>query len=162
MWIILCILIRVTWSWTYIILYFICTIIIAGNIGGEFNLVVWWMSGRFIKFNSSKYSAHGDFADLVYTTWPRPHQDCGSLIQNPPIFKNSENDESARYNSRQYFRQWNIEVFFWYNYMYNNICSRWSWYVYMYIVVVWSVHVQFTHFQGGFMHLLPWENWWKT
>ena len=32
----------------------------AGNIGREFNLVVWRMSGR-----SAKYSANGDFADLI-------------------------------------------------------------------------------------------------
>ena len=32
----------------------------AGNIGREFNLAVWWMSDR-----SAKYSAHGDINDLV-------------------------------------------------------------------------------------------------
>ena len=37
----------------------------AGNIGGEFNLVVWWMSSWSAKFESAKYSANGDFADLV-------------------------------------------------------------------------------------------------
>ena len=37
----------------------------AGNIGGEFNLVVWRMSGWSAKLKSAKYSAHGDFADLI-------------------------------------------------------------------------------------------------
>ena len=37
----------------------------AGNIGGEFNLVVWRMSGRSAKLKSAKYSAPWDFANLV-------------------------------------------------------------------------------------------------
>ena len=37
----------------------------AGNIGGEFNLAIWRMSGRSVKLKSAKYSAHGDFADLA-------------------------------------------------------------------------------------------------
>ena len=37
---------------------------IAGNIGGEFNLAVWRMSGRSAKLNSAKYSADRD-ADLI-------------------------------------------------------------------------------------------------
>ena len=40
----------------------------AGNIGGEFNLAVWWMSGQSTKLKFAKYSAHGDFADLVLYT----------------------------------------------------------------------------------------------
>ena len=37
----------------------------AGNIGGEFNLAVWRMSGWSAKLKFAKYSAHGNFADLV-------------------------------------------------------------------------------------------------
>ena len=37
----------------------------AGNIGGEFNLAVWRMSGRSAKLKSAKYTTHVDFADLV-------------------------------------------------------------------------------------------------
>ena len=41
----------------------------AGNIGGEFNLVVWRMSGQSAKFKSIKYSANGDFAEhILYAT----------------------------------------------------------------------------------------------
>ena len=37
----------------------------AGNIGGEFNLAVWRMSGQSAKLKPSKHFAHGDFDDLV-------------------------------------------------------------------------------------------------
>ena len=47
----------------------------AGNIGREFNLAVWRMSSWSTKLKSAKYSAHGDFADLVLyaaTAVPNP------------------------------------------------------------------------------------------
>ena len=37
----------------------------AGNVGGEINLVVWRMSSLSAKLKSAKYSDHGNFADLV-------------------------------------------------------------------------------------------------
>ena len=67
----------------------------AGNIGREFNLVV-LADERPVRqtFKSAKYSANGDFTNLVlYTTAAVPdpaHADIGLLDllnQNPPILK---------------------------------------------------------------------------
>ena len=73
----------------------------AGNIGGEFNLAVWRISGQSAKLRSAKHSAHGDFDDLVLYA---------RQIKIRQSSKKWENYESAKYYSCQYFRPYGNQL----------------------------------------------------
>ena len=74
----------------------------AGNIGGEFNLAVWRMSGRSGKFKSAKYSANGDLAPGC-STRPRPRQDRGSRSAKLKSANLKKMMNPSQYYSRQHF-----------------------------------------------------------
>ena len=58
----------------------------AGNISRKFNLAVWQVSGQFAKLKPAKYSANGDFADLVlYAAAAVPdHAHTEIAVPDPP------------------------------------------------------------------------------